>query len=98
LKTDPGQPFRRRQLQKASPWPYIGMGGMACVLFLYAFSGLLAPWWFVIGLWLIWLALFVQGIRWFNPYPKRVLWLPVVAALLWFGLLNAGSAIFGFSA
>jgi len=73
------------------------MVGMACVLFLYAFSGLLAPWWFVTFLLLVWLALFVLAIRWFTPHPTRVPWLPVLAAVLWFGLLNAGSAIFGFT-
>jgi hypothetical protein len=85
-------------LEKASPWPFIGMVGMACVLFLYAFSGLLAPTWFVVFLLAIWLVLFVLAIRWFTRHPKRVLVLPVVAAVLWFVLLNLGSAIFGFTA
>lgn len=71
---------------------------MACVLFLYAFSGLLAPWWFVAFLLVIWTALFVLAIRWFTPHPVRVAWLPVVAALLWFVLLNLGSAAFDFTA
>jgi hypothetical protein len=96
LRTDP--PFQRKVLQRASPWPFVGMAGMAAVLFLYAFSGLLAPWWFVCFLLIVWLVHFVLAVRWFTPHPKRLLALPVSAALLWFGLLNAGSAIFGFTA
>ena len=50
----------RRGPKAISPWPFVGMAGMACVFFLYAASGLLAPWWAVVaaaGLWA--LALFV---------------------------------------
>jgi hypothetical protein len=95
---DPAPAFQRRTLAKASPWPFAGMAGMACVLFIYAFSGLLAPWWYVVFLLLVWLALFVLAIRWFTLHPKRVVVLQLVALVLWFTLVNLGSAVFGFTA
>ena len=42
------------QGHKASPWPFIAMMGMAGCFFLYAASGLLAPWYGVVLLLLIW--------------------------------------------
>ena len=40
---------------------FIGMSGMACVLFLVLASGLVAPAWAVALLTLVWLVLFVLG-------------------------------------
>jgi hypothetical protein len=44
---------------KASPWPFVGMAGMACVFFLYAASWLFAPWWGVVLLLVVWALLLV---------------------------------------
>ena len=48
------------------PWPFVGMAGMACAFFLYAASGLVAPWWGVVLLLLVWLVLFVIACAWWT--------------------------------
>jgi prepilin signal peptidase PulO-like enzyme (type II secretory pathway) len=84
---------RRIQSRNAiSPWPFIGMVAMAATLFLYGVSGLVAPWWGVVGLLVFWLVLFVIACRWWTPHPKRMLILPVIAVVVWFGTLTAGGA------
>ena len=47
------------QGRRASPWPFVAMMGMAGTFFLYAVSGLLAPWYGVVLLLLVWVVLFV---------------------------------------
>ncbi|HEY3016803.1 MAG TPA: hypothetical protein VGJ41_16940 [Nocardioides sp.] len=81
-----------------SPWPFVGMAGMACAFFLYAASGLVAPWWGVAGLLLVWLAFFVLACRWWTPHPKRLPWLAVLAIVAWFLLVTAGGAWLGWTA
>lgn len=68
---------------KASPWPFVGMAGMACAFFLYAASGLLAPWWSVVSLLAVWVALFALACAWWTPHPRRLPWVAVVAIVLW---------------
>ena len=46
------------------------MAGMACAFFLYAASGLVAPWWGVVLLLLVWLVLFVVACAWWTPHPR----------------------------
>ena len=66
---------------------------MACVFFLYAASGLLAPWWVVVLLLRrVGVLLFVAS-RWWSLHPTWVPWLPVFAAVLWFVALNAGGRL-----
>ena len=86
------------QGHRASPWPFVAMMGMAGTFFLYAVSGLLAPWYGVVGLMLVWVALFVVATRWWTPHPKRTLLLPVVAVVIWFGVLILGEALFDWTA
>ncbi len=86
------------QGDKASPWPFLAMMGMAGCFFLYASSGLLAPWYAVVGMMLVWVALFVVATRWWTPYPKRTLWLPLIAVVVWFSVLTLGEAIFDWTA
>lgn len=71
---------------------------MACVFFLYAASGLLAPWWAVVVLLVIWALLLLVAIVWWSVHPTWVPWLPVGAALFWFGAMNAGGAWLGWTA
>ena len=68
---------------KASPWPFAGMAGMACVFFLYAASVLFAPWWLVTLLLVLWAALLVVACAWWTPRPGWVPWVPVLAVLVW---------------
>jgi hypothetical protein len=86
------------QREKASPWPFLAMIGMAGCFFIYAASGLLAPWYGVVVLMLVWVVLFVIATRWWTPYPKRTLLLPVLALVLWFAVLFLGEALFGWTA
>jgi hypothetical protein len=74
------------------------MIGMACAFFLYAASGLLAPWWAVVVLLLVWLVLLVLAARWWTPHPRRVPFVAVLALLLWFAAMNAGGAWLGWTA
>jgi hypothetical protein len=78
---------------EVSPWPFVGMAGMAAAFFLYAASGLFAPWWAVVLMLLGWVALLVVACAWWTPHPRRVPGVAVVALLVWAGvvaLLSAG--------
>lgn len=81
-----------------SPWPFVGMAGMACAFFLNAASGLLAPWWAVVVLLVVWLLLLVVALAWWTLHPRWVPWVAVVAVLFWFGSVTAGGAWLGWSA
>ena len=87
---EPPAPAPRQRITRASPWPFVGMAGMAVVFFLYAASGLVAPYWAVIVLLVVWVALMALAIRWWTPHPRRVLVLPLVAAVVWFAAISAG--------
>ena len=87
----PPPPGRR---QHASPWPFVGMAGMACVLFLIGASLLAAPWYVVLGLALVWVGVLVVALRWWTPHPRRLPWLPVGLAVLWFATVAGGAALF----
>jgi hypothetical protein len=89
---------RPRGANSVSPWPFVGMAGMACVFFLYAASGLLAPWWAVVLLLVVWACLLFVASAWWSLHPTWVPWIPVFAAVLWFVVLNAGGAWLGWTA
>jgi hypothetical protein len=74
------------------------MAGMAAAFFLYAASGLVAPWWGVVLLLLVWLVLFVVGCLWWTPHPNRLPLLAVAAVVLWFAAITAGGAWLGWTA
>ncbi len=84
--------------RQASPWPFVAMIGMAGCFFIYAASGLLAPWYGVVFLMLVWVVLFVVGTRWWTPHPKRTLLLPLIAVVVWFAVLSLGEAVFDWTA
>ena len=89
---------RRHNPRAVSPWPFVGMAGMACAFFLYAASGLVAPWWGVALLLLVWLALFVVACAWWTPHPGRLPALAVAAIAFWFVAVTAGGAWLGWTA
>ena len=68
---------------EVSPWPFVGMGGLACVLFLDLASVLFAPWWVVAVLVVVWVALFVVACAWWSLRPRWVPGVAVVALLAW---------------
>ena len=68
--------------------PFIGVGGLAVALFLYGYSAIAAP--SIVNsvlLPLFWLALFVVASVWFTRHPVRVIWLPVIAVVVWFAAM-----------
>jgi hypothetical protein len=68
--------------------PFIGVGGLAVALFLYGYSAIALP--SIVNsllLPLFWLVLFVLATRWFTRHPVRVVWLPVVAIVVWFAVM-----------
>lgn len=81
-----------------SVWPFVGMVGMACAFFLYAASGLVAPWWGVVLLLVVWVALFVLACAWWTSHPRRLPGIAVLTIALWFALVSAGGAWLGWTA
>ncbi|WP_448072012.1 hypothetical protein [Georgenia yuyongxinii] len=76
------------------------VAGLVLLLVLLPFylaSGLMAPYWAVGMLIVIWLALFLLGVRWFRRRPFLVLLLPVVAVAVWFVLMVGGESLFGWT-
>ena len=72
---------RQQHNPHATPvWPFVGMIGMAAAFFLYAASGLVAPWWAVVALLVLWCAAFVVATRWWTPHPRRVVLLALGGA------------------
>ena len=86
------------QRHQASPWPFVAMIGMAGCFFLYAASGLFAPWWGAVLLMLFWVVLFVVATRWWTPHPRRTMLLPLVAVVVWFAVLVLGGAVLDWNA
>ena len=84
--------------RKASPWPFLAMIGMAGCFFLYVVSGLLAPWYGVALLLVIWVVLFVVACRWWTRHPKGTLLLPLIAVAVWFAVLTLGEALLDWTA
>ncbi|HEU5484657.1 MAG TPA: hypothetical protein VFU98_07100 [Microlunatus sp.] len=76
----------------------LAMAVLAVVGVFYLSSGLMAPLWAVIGLMVFWCALVVVGVVWFRRHPLRVVALPVVAVLVWYGVLTFGERVLGWTA
>ena len=89
---------RRHNPRAVSPWPFVGMAGMACAFFLYAASGLVVPWWGLTILLFVWLVLFVTACRWWTPHPGRLPLLAIAAVVFWFLAVSAGGAWLGWTA
>jgi hypothetical protein len=77
---------------------FIGLAGHLAVLIWYAASGLVAPLWAVIGLLVIWVALLVVGLRLWRTSPAWMLAVPVVAVVIWFGVISAGEKFLDWTA
>ncbi|CAN5453418.1 hypothetical protein BH11ACT8_BH11ACT8_13470 [soil metagenome] len=81
-----------------SPWPFVGMALMAAEFFLYGASALVAPWWAVALLLLVWVGLLVLCCAWWTPHPRRLVGVAAVAVVLWFLALVGGAALLGWEA
>jgi len=84
--------------RRISPWGFVGVAGMVAMFFPYAASGLVAPYWAVGVLLVVWLVLTVVTCRWFMPHPRRTLVMPVVAFAVWIGTISAGGAFLDWTA
>jgi hypothetical protein len=62
---------------------FMGMTGLACVLFLDLGSATLLSAEWTIGLCVLWVALLLVGIRAFMTRPRLVLLLPLVGLAAW---------------
>ena len=102
IAPEPGRP-RRRIDRWAAPPPdarpyrssFIGMCGMAMMLFIILASGAVLPWYAIAALTVVWLAALVQGARLFLRSPVTVLLLPVLVLGLWLATLMLGVSFFG---
>jgi hypothetical protein len=84
--------------RRISPWGFVGVAGMVAMFFPYAASGLVAPYWAVGVLLVVWLVQMVVTCQWFMPHPKRTLVMPVVALVVWIGAIAAGGAFLDWTA
>ncbi|MCW2757973.1 MAG: hypothetical protein JWO46_1719 [Nocardioidaceae bacterium] len=64
---------------------FVGIGGLACLLFIILGAARALPWWGVVLMVAFWLVLLVVATRWFTPHPVRVMLLPVVGFAVWVG-------------
>jgi hypothetical protein len=79
-----------------SPWPFVGMAGMACVFFLYAVSGPAgAPWWAAVLLMVLWAALLFVATAWWTLHPTWVPGIAVTAMVVWVLVMVAGGQLLG---
>jgi len=80
---------------KVSPWGFVAMGGMACMLFLNLGTANVAPWWVTVLFLLLWVVLFLLAARWWVRRPTRAAWLPVVAFVVWLPTIVFGTRSLG---
>jgi len=82
--------------------PYVigglALAALAAMSILFFAAGLMAPLWAVIVFSAIWLTLFILGCLWLRRHPLRVVVLPEMAALIWFGGMTAGEQLLGWTA
>ena len=76
-----------------SPWPFVGLVGLACVAFLIGATPIAigAPWWAIVLLVVVWLAALAMAIAWFTTRPRAVALLPAVVALGWMATVVGGA-------
>ena len=82
------------QRPRASPAPFAGMVGMACVFFLIAASVIATPWWVVAALLGVWAVALFVATAWWSLHPTWVPWIPVAVAVVWFATVAGGAAAF----
>jgi hypothetical protein len=75
----------------------LALAGLLAMSIWFFATGLLAPLWAVIGFIAVWLVLVVLGVVWIRRHPWRVLSLPVIAAVILFGGLRAGTTLLGWT-
>ncbi len=76
----------------------VGVLGLLAAAPFYIASGLVAPLWAILLLWVFWIALAVLALRWFTSRPWVVLVLPIVAAAVWWLTLTLGEQLLDWQA
>lgn len=76
----------------------VGVLGLLATLPFYLASGLVAPLWAIVVLWLIWLSLGLVALQWFTRRPWVVLVLPLVAFGIWWLVITLGEQALGWTA
>ncbi|MEZ0580387.1 hypothetical protein [Nocardioides sp. MH1] len=77
--------------------PFLALILIVSSFFLYAASGIVAPWWGVVAMLAVWLALFATCcLSWTKP--KRMVWIAALSYPVWFALLVGGAFAFGWKA
>lgn len=79
--------------EKVSKWGFVGIGGLACVLFLDIGTAGIAPWWVTLLLVLFGLVLMRVGARWWDPRPAGVPWLAALAFVVWLVVIVMGTTL-----
>lgn len=70
---------------------FVGMGGLACLLFCCLGTARFVPWWVTTLLVVAWVVLLVRAVGWFVPHPGRLPWLVLVGFAGWFGVVAGGA-------
>ena len=84
--------------RSVSPWGFVGVAGMVAMFFPYATSGLVAPFWAVGVLLVLWLAMLVVTVPVVRSAPQAHAGDARVAFVVWIGLITAGSAFLDWTA
>jgi hypothetical protein len=79
-------------------WSVLGVLALLAWLPFYAFISLIAPSWVVVPAMAVWLGFLVLAVRWFKPYPLRVLAIGLGAVALWYVVGFLGEVAFGWTA
>ena len=75
----------------------LALAGLLAMSIWFFATGLMAPLWAVIGFIAVWVVLVVLGSLWIRRHPWRVVLLPVIAAIILFGGIRAGTALLGWT-
>jgi hypothetical protein len=77
---------------------WIGVGALVLVIWPYAFISLVAPWWMVPVMLVVWALLLAVALTNFSRRPFLVLCIPVVALAIWVAVVTAGDLWFDWTA
>lgn len=73
-------------LRPARSGPWVGWGGIVCLLWICAASVLFAPWWGVVLMFVLWLGCALLVLGWSRIHPARVAYVPFAGLVVWFAL------------
>jgi hypothetical protein len=83
-------------LRQVASW--VGVAVLVLVIWPYAFIGLVAPWWMVPVMLVVWALLLAAALANFKERPFLVLAMPVIALVIWVAVVSAGDVWFDWTA